>query len=441
MILDLLIVLGLVLLNGFFAMSEMAVVTARKARLRQLGQSSRGARLALHLAERPERFLSVVQIGITLVGVLTGAIGGLTIADDVALWFEHVPGLQAYAHPLAVGLSVTAITFLTLVVGELVPKRLALTSPETIASRVSAPMMIIGLVTRPFIAVLAFSTRLVLRLFGLRDDPAQAVTEEEIRLLVAEGAEQGVIDANERSMVDRVLRLGDRDIESLMTPRTDIVWLDADAPPEANLAVMRSVPHSRFPVRRGSDDTILGIFESKRVVELPDLGDGHLLQNLGPALYLPESTPVLKALERFREEDMAFALVVDEYGDIQGLVTSNDVLDAIVGTRPIVGRAAGHDADAPIVRRAQGGWLVDGRVSTDDLRDLLGVATLPGEEEHDFHSAAGFMIAHFDRIPQTGESFRWGGWRFEVVDLDGARIDRLLIEPLPATPDAEQANG
>lgn len=434
MTLDLIIILGLILLNGFFAMSEMAVVTSRKARLKQMGQTSRGARMALELAERPERFLSAVQIGITLVGVLTGAIGGIAIADDVASWLATLPALAAYAQPIAVGLSVTAITFVTLILGELVPKRLALTRPEAIASRIAAPMRVIAAVTRPFIAVLAFSTRQVLRLIGLRDGPTQTVTEDEIRLMVAEGAEQGVIDANERNMVNRVLRLGDRDIESLMTPRTDIIWLDADATPAANLAVMRAVPHSRFPVRRGSDDRILGIFESKRVVELPDLGDGQWLEHLRAPLYLPETTPVLHALEQFREEDLAFALVVDEYGDLQGLVTSNDVLDAIVGNRPSQGDASSGDGESPIVHREHGGWLVDGRVATDDLRELLGVTALPGEEEHDFHSAAGMLIAHFDRIPEVGESFRWRQWRFEVVDLDGARIDKLLIEPLPAAP-------
>ena len=435
MTLDLVIILGLILLNGFFAMSEMAVVTSRKARLRQMGETSRGARMAHELAERPERFLSAVQIGITLVGVLTGAIGGIAIADDVTEWLSGIPALAAYAQPIAVGLSVTAITFVTLILGELVPKRLALTRPEAIASRIAAPMMVIAAVTRPFIAVLAFSTRWVLRLLGLRDGPTQTVTEDEIRLMVAEGAEQGVIDANERNMVNRVLRLGDRDIESLMTPRTDIVWLDADASPADNLAVMRAVPHSRFPVRRGSDDRILGIFESKRVVEMPDLGNGQWLEHLRPPLYLPETTPVLRALEQFREEDLAFALVVDEYGDLQGLVTSNDVLDAIVGNRPSSqGDTDAGDGESPIVHRAHGGWLVDGRVATDDLRELLGVSALPGEEEHDFHSAAGMLIAHFDRIPDVGESFQWRQWRFEVVDLDGARIDKLLIEPVPATP-------
>jgi putative hemolysin len=430
---DLLIILALILLNGFFAMSEMAVVTSRKSKLRHMAQTSRGARMAHELAERPERFLSAVQIGITLVGVLTGALGGVAIADDIAHWFAGSPWLSPYAKPVAIGVSVTGITFVTLVLGELVPKRLALTRPEAIASRIAAPMLVIAAVTRPFIAVLAFSTRLVLRMMGLRDGPTQTVTEDEIRLMVAEGAEQGVIDANERNMVNRVLRLGDRNIDSLMTPRTDIVWLDAEASAAENLAVMRAVPHSRFPVRRGDDNRILGVFESKRVVEMPTL-DGHWLDSLRPPLYLPDTTPVLRALEQFRAEDLSFALVVDEYGDLQGLVTSNDVLDAIVGNQPGPSQSTDMAGDSPIVRRENGGWLVDGRVAADDLRELLAVSELPGEEEHDFHSAAGMLIAHFDRIPAVGESFVWRHWRFEVVDLDGARIDKLLIDPVPGVP-------
>lgn len=430
---DLLIILALILLNGFFAMSEMAVVTSRKSKLRHMAQTSRGARMAHELAERPERFLSAVQIGITLVGVLTGALGGVAIADDIAHWFAGFSWLSPYAKPVAIGVSVTGITFVTLVLGELVPKRLALTRPEAIASRIAAPMLVIAAVTRPFIAVLAFSTRLVLRLLGLREGPTQTVTEDEIRLMVAEGAEQGVIDANERNMVNRVLRLGDRNIDSLMTPRTDIVWLDADASAAENLAVMRAVPHSRFPVRRGDDNRILGVFESKRVVEMPTL-DGQWLDSLRAPLYLPDTTPVLRALEQFRAEDLSFALVVDEYGDLQGLVTSNDVLDAIVGNQPGPSHSTDMPGDSPIVRRENGGWLVDGRVAADDLRELLGVSELPGEEEHDFHSAAGMLIAHFDRIPEVGESFVWRHWRFEVIDLDGARIDKLLIDPLPGVP-------
>jgi putative hemolysin len=437
MTLDLLIIFGLILLNGFFAMSEMAVVTSRKSRLRQMAQGHRGARMALGLAERPENFLSAVQIGITLVGILTGAIGGVAVADDVALWIAAIPPLAGHAHAVALALSVGAITFATLILGELVPKRLALLNPERIASLVAPPLAVLALATRPVVALLSFSTRFTLRLLGVRDRAARTITEEEIRMLVAEGAEQGVIDDHERNMVNRVLRLGDRSVDSVMTPRNRIVWLDAEAGDAANLATMRGAVHSRFPVRRGSDREVLGILEVKTLVDNLGNPGGELLRHLRPALYLPETTPVLRALEEFRRADSTGALVVDEYGEIQGLVTVNDILAAVVGN---VAPAAGGRAplDALIVRRDDGSWLVDGRASSDDLRELLGVGELPGEAEHEFHSAAGLVIARFGRIPAVGESFHWRQWRFEVVDLDGARIDRLLVAPLPG-PDGDDA--
>ena len=432
MTLDLLLIFGLILLNGFFAMSEMAVVTSRKSRLRQMAQHHRGARLALALAERPENFLSAVQIGITLDGVLTGAIGGVAIADDVAQWIAVVPALARHAPGIALALSVGAITFATLIWGELVPKRLALLNPERIASLVAPPLALLAVATRPVVALLSFSTRLTLRLLGVRDRTAQTITEDEIRMMVAEGAEQGVIDDHERNMVNRVLRLGDRSIDSLMTPRNRIVWLDADAAVEANLATMRGAVHSRFPVRRGSDREVLGILEVKTLVDHLGEPARDPLRHVRPALYLPESTLALRALEEFRRAETTGALVVDEYGEIQGLVTSNDILAAVVGNvAPAVGARA--VLDAPIVRRDDGSWLVDGRASADDLRELLGVGELPGELEHEFHSAAGLMIAWFGRIPAIGEHFQWRRWRFEVVDLDGARVDRLLIAALPAT--------
>jgi putative hemolysin len=430
MAVDILLILGLILLNGFFAMSEMAVVTSRKSRLKQMAETNRGARMALSLAERPERFLSAVQIGITLVGVLTGAIGGVAIADDVAVTIATIPSLARYAHPIALGLSVTVITFLTLILGELVPKRLALLNAERIASVVAPPMRLLSAVTRPFIAILAVSTQLVLSLLGVRKSADQSITEDEIRMLVAEGAEQGVIDTNEHNMVSRVLRLGDRRVDSVMTSRTEIVWLDTELDTDANMAILRATPHSRYPVRRGSDREVLGLLEVKSLLDELCERPGALFNRLRPMLYLPESTPALRALELFREDDVPLALVVDEYGEIEGLVTTNDILTAAVGTlAPTAAQAT--DPDAPIVRRDDGSWLVDGRLGTDDLRELLGVGELPDEEEHDYRSAAGMLIAHFGRIPTAAESFRWRDWQFEVVDLDGARIDKLLIQRVP----------
>lgn len=430
-VLDLLIVLALILLNGFFSMSEMAVVTSRKSRLRQMGERHRGARMAHDLAERPERFLSTVQIGITLVGVLTGAIGGVALAEHLTGPLRGIAAIADYAATIAMIVSVTGITFLTLILGELVPKRLALLDPERVASLAAPPMAVLAAIARPFVTLLAFSTRLVLRLFGMRERARQTITEEEIRLLVHEGAEQGVIDSHERNMVNRVLRLGDRTVDSLMTPRTEIIWLDVEADTGENLAVMRDSPHSRFPVQRGSDREVLGILEVKTLFDSLRGNATDLFKRLRTPLYLPDTTPALRALEHFREEDVPMALVVDEYGDIQGLVTVNDILTAVVGT-PSSAPGTADDEGAPIVRRDDGSWLIDGRLPVDDLRELLGVGGLPEEEQHDYHSAAGMLIAQFGRIPTVGESFQWRQWRFEVVDLDGARIDKILVEPAAA---------
>lgn len=434
---ELLVVILLVLVNGYFAMSEMAVMTARKSKLKQLAGNSRGAAKAVALSEHPENFLSTVQIGITLIGVLTGVFGGDAIGAAIGLWLNrHVPILGDYALPIGLGLAVTLITYLSLILGELVPKRLAISAPEAIAGRVALPMFYLSRVTAPAVALLALSTRTVLRIFGLRKDASNDVSEEEIRMLVAESHEQGVIDSDERNMLNRVLRLGDRSAGSLMTPRVRIVWLDAAAPLEDNLAIMRDNAFSRYPVYRGSDQDVLGILEIKSLAnQLGRDGPPDLFGHLRPALFVSESTHALKLLEIFREEQQTLALVVDEYGDIQGTVSLIDLLSAVIGRVQL----EDSDDDEPlVVKRHDGSLLVDGRLSTDELRELLALAQLPGEEDHDYHTAAGMVIAHFGRIPHAGEQFIWADWRIEVVDLDGARIDKLLIQQLgeaPATND------
>lgn len=428
MLVDLLVILGLILVNGFFAMSEMAIVTSRPGRLQAMVGTRKGAGAALALARRPDDFLSAVQIGITLVGVLTGALGGIAVADDVAAWLRGFPALATHAQALSVALSVGAITFATLILGELVPKRLALLNPEAIACLAAPVMTIVASATRPAVLLLSLATRLVLRLLGVARGAPRTVTDEEIRLLVAEAVEQGMIEPRERSMVDRVLRLGDRTVGSLMTPRSDIVWLDVDADPAQTVASIRDSRHTRFPVRRGDDQQVLGLFDLRSLVDRPDGWPADLARRARPVRYLPEGASAARALALLREHDDGFALVVDEYGDIQGLVTCDDILSALVGAAP--------DWPGPtappvpnVVRRHDGSWLVDGRLPVDDLRDLLGVGALPGEEEHDFHSIAGMLVAQAGRIPAVGDSFAWRQWRFEVVDMDGARIDRILIAP------------
>lgn len=434
---EFLIVLVLIACNAFFALSEMSVVTSRKSRLKQQADDSRGARTALELANQPERFLSTVQVGITLIGILTGMFGGQAIGQSIGdVLLGAVPALGAtmplvqssWAATIGLVLAVSLITYLTIVFGELLPKRLALLAPERLASVIALPMHGISRVAKPAVWLLSSSVHAMLRLLRLADTEAAQVSEEEIRLLVSESHEQGVIDADERNMMNRVLQLGDRSAESLMTPRTRIAWLDADEDFQTNLAAMRETPFSRYPVYRDSDADVIGILEVKSLLHRIDRDSFDLFAQLREALFVSESTPALKLLEIFREEKQSLALVVDEYGDITGLITVNDLLEAVIGrTRS----GEGSDATPLVVTRDDGTLLVDGTVTTDTVRELLGGARLPDEDEHDFHTAAGMVIAHFGRIPNTGEWFEWEGWRIEVVDLDGPRIDKLLLQKLP----------
>lgn len=436
---ELLVVLALILLNGFFAMSEMSVMTSRKSRLKQLAQASKRAAKALSLSEKPEAFLSTVQIGITLIGILTGLFGGeaigMAIAERLQAMFpalsatfslvgEPQPWAELVGKTLAVGL----ITFLTLIFGELVPKRLAITAPEKIAGIVALPMGWLARIAFPFVWLLSHTTRLVLRLLGLGKDEASTISEEEIRMLVAESHEQGVIDAHERDMVNRVMRLGDRTAASLMTPRNRIAWLDARASLEENLETMREHQFSRYPVYRGGDQDVAGVLEVKSLLHTAGaLQDSGLFRTLRQALFVSESTHAMKLLEIFREEQQSLALVVDEYGEIQGVVTISDLMGAIVGRLQSVENT---DEDALVVTRDDGSLLVGGTLPTEDLRELMDGAALPDAEDGDYHTLAGMCIAHFGRIPHVGEHFDWAGWRIEVVDLDGARIDKLLLRRL-----------
>ena len=424
---ELIIVLALILLNGFFAMSEMSVMTSRKSRLKQMAGTSKRAERALELAEKPESFLSTVQIGITLIGILTGVFGGEAIGLAIAEWLRGVFPAFAYSGEVGKALAVALITFLTLIFGELVPKRLAITRSEDIAGLVAWPMGWLSRIAFPAVWLLSHSTRLVLRVLGLGKDEAASVTEEEIRMLVAESHEAGVIDAHERDMMNRVMRLGDRTADSLMTPRNRIAWLDTLADPEKNIATMRENEFSRYPVYRGNDQDIVGVLEVKSLVTRLVRDDHSLFQQLREPLYVSESTHAMKLLEIFREEQQSMALVVDEYGEIQGLVTISDLMGAVVGRLQSVENV---DEDALVVMREDGSFLVDGSLSIEDLRELMGNAELPDAQDGDYYTLAGMCIHFFGRIPHAGEYFDWAGWRIEIVDLDGARVDKLLLRTL-----------
>lgn len=424
---ELIIVLALILLNGFFAMSEMSVMTSRKSRLKQMAGSSKRAERALALSEKPENFLSTVQIGITLIGILTGLFGGEAIGLSIAEWLQGMFPAFAYSGVVGKTLAVALITFLTLIFGELVPKRLALTRSEDIAGLVALPMSWLARIAAPGVWLLSHSTRLVLRVLGLGKDESASVTEEEIRMLVAESHEAGVIDAHERDMMNRVMRLGDRTADSLMTPRNRIAWLDTQADPEKNIATMRENEFSRYPVFRDNDQEIVGVLEVKSLVTRLVRDDHSLFQNLREPLYVSESTHAMKLLEIFREEQQSMALVVDEYGEIQGLVTISDLMGAVVGRLQSVENV---DEDALVVTREDGSFLVDGSLSIEDLRELMGNAELPDADDGDYYTLAGMCIHYFGRIPHAGEYFDWAGWRIEIVDLDGARVDKLLLRTL-----------
>ena len=432
--LDFLLVFLLVVLNGFFAMSEMAVLTSRKSRLRQMAKSSRRAQRALDLAEHPEAFLSAVQVWITLLALITGYFGGETLGSKLAEPVARAaPILAPYSEWIGFSLGFLVMVFLYGVIGELLPKRLGTLRPEKIAAGVAIPIHFLASVAKPGVVIMSGSARFLMRLLGFGNLGEEKVTEEEIRHLVAESHEQGVIDEDERNMLNRVLRLGDRSTDSLMTPRTRIVWLDADASPEENLETMRETPFSRYPVYRDSDTDVIGVLEVKTLVGRACAGNDDLFRDLRPALFVSDSTSALKLLEIFREEQQSIALVVDEYGDIQGMVSVNDLLGAVLGRAQ---SAESNDDEPMVIEREDGSWLVDGRLSTEELRELLDLNSLPGEEDNDFTTVAGMVIARFGRIPHSGEHFDWQGWRIEVVDLDGARIDKLLIaRALAAVPE------
>jgi len=425
---ELLIVVFLILLNAFFALSEMSVVTSRKGRLKQRAEDSAGARKALELAEHPEHFLSTVQVGITTIGILTGMFGGDAIGAAIGAWIAgHVPAVGKYAGTIGTVLAVGLITYLSIVLGELLPKRLALLAPERLAGIVALPMHWLSRAASPAVWLLSATVSALLRLLRVNRTDSSQVTEEEIHMLVSEGHEQGVIDLDERNMLNRVMRLGDRTADSLMTPRTRIAWLDAAAPLAENLATMQEHEFSRYPVYRGDDSDVAGVLEVKTLLDELGKDQPALFQDLRAPVFVSESTHAMKLLEILREEQLSMALVVDEYGDIQGIVTITDIMDAVLG-RLQAGEADGDEA--LVVERQDGSLLVDGGLHIDELRELTG-ERLADADEHGYNTTAGLTIAYFGRIPHVGEYFQLGQWRIEVVDLDGPRIDKLLLQRMP----------
>ena len=426
-----LVLVALILLNGAFAMSEIALLSARRSRLARLAAEGDGAAgVAMQLGEEPTRFLSTVQIGITAISILNGIVGESVLAAPFAAWLQTFGIEQQISEGGATALVVVVITYVTIVVGELVPKRIAQINAEGIARLVARPIQALATVSRPFVRLLSFSTDAILRLMGKHGARAAAVTEEDIHALLEEGSEAGVIEKQEHDMVRNVFRLDDRQIGSLMIPRADIVYLDLELPLESNLDRVAESEHSRFPVCRGGLHDILGIIGTKQLFkQLHRNRQPDLAAQLQSCVYVPESLTGMELLEQFRASATHMVFVIDEYGEIQGLVTLQDVLEAVTGEfQP-------RNADeAWAVQREDGSWLLDGLIPLPELKDRLDLDAVPEEDRGRYHTLSGMMMWLLGRLPHTGDKAQWERWQLEVVDLDGKRVDKVLASPL-AEPD------
>jgi len=423
---EVVIIGALILLNGILAMSEAALVASRKTKLQQeANEGDKSAATALKLMLDPNIFLSTVQIGITLIGVLSGAVGGATISELLTAKFAEIPVLQPYSESLALGLVVMVITILSLWIGELVPKRLALHSPEKIARAVAGPMFFISRVFSPIIRVLSGATDLVLKLMGVKPSVESPITEEELQVLIAQGTQAGVFEEAEQDMVEGIFSLGDQRVYSLMTPRTDIVYLDIEDTLEEIRKKIAECEFSRFPVRQDSLDSILGIVKARDLLVRSLSSEDIVLRDmLKPAFYIPETMFASRALEVFKEKGTELLLVIDEFGGLQGLLTVNDVLEEIVGQIEM--------EEPQATQRQDGSWLLDGMLGVDEFKEIFDVKVLPHEDEYE--TLSGFVMVSLGRVPQSADQFEWHDLRFEVIDMDGRRVDKVLVTTMPQRP-------
>lgn len=422
--LEIVVIFLLVLANGVFAMSEIAVVSSRKARLHHLArQGSRRAADALRLAENPDRFLSTVQIGITLIGVAAGAFGGATIAAQLDSYLETIPGVSAYSEAIGVGVVVLGITYLSLIIGELVPKRLALNAPERIATVVAPGMNFLSRLASPAVSFLGFSTNLVMRLLRVKPRKESPITPEELRVLLHQGVAGGTIGTEESEILDRALRLAERPVRAVMTPRVEMTWLDLGRPIEELRETARMSPHHRFPAALDRIDQLRGVLTLKDLWSEGVDTTAALSKHLAQPLMVPEASSALSLLQRFRETRNHLAIVIDEFGGVEGIVTPIDILEALVGELP----EAGEAYEPSIVRRADGSWSVDAAIDLEEFKTRTSMFALPGQKEEEFQTLAGYVITHAGKIPRLGEVITIGDYRFEIIDVDGRRIDRILV--------------
>jgi putative hemolysin len=415
------ILFGLILLNGLFAMSEIALVAARKARLQPLAEEGdTGAGAALRLHEEPTHFLSTVQIGITSISILNGIVGEAALAPVLVEWLREHGVESRFIDYASTALVVVLITYFSIVLGELVPKRLGQLDPEAVARRVARPMELLARIARPFVKLLAGSTRLVLRVLGVRDAQARPVTEEEIHALLLEGSDAGVIEEEEHDMVRKVFRLDDRQIGSLLVPRRDVVYLDINQPWEENKRRIDETGHTRYPVTRGGLRDIVGVISARTLLKRALRGEAPDWQaDLQAPVFVPETLTGMELLQNFRSSGVQLAFAVDEYGELLGIVTLRDVLEAITGEF-----RSPEASDQWAVKRDDGSWLLDGLIPIPELKDRLDLKNLP--EEQRYHTLSGLLMMLLGRLPQTGDKADCAGWRFEIVDMDGKRIDKVL---------------
>ena len=429
---DVALLIFLIFLNALFAMSEMALTASRKARLQvmiEAGES--GAQAAMDLHDNPTKFLSVVQIGITSTQVLNGIVGDAAFSAPFAHWLQADFGITERASEIsATAIVVASITFVTIIFGELVPKRIGQTHPESVARLVSRPMEWLSLIGRPFVKLLTICTNTTLKLLGVQEGQGRSVTEEEIAASLEEGLDAGIIEAQEHAMVRNVFRLDDRQVGSMMIPRAEIVWLDVAASTEEVLGLIGDEEHSRYPVCRGGLDDVLGVISAQTLLQQVMKGQAMALADgLQPSVFVPETLSGMELLEHFRASSAQLVFVVDEYGEVQGMITVRDVLEAITGEF-----ATPTDDDAWAVQRTDGSWLFDGLIPVPELKDRLGLKELPEEDRGRYNTLAGMIMLLLGRLPETTDSVEWDHWRFEVVDLDGKRVDKVLASRLPEGP-------
>jgi len=417
---EILLILGLILLNGLFSMAEIALVSVRKARLEaQANKGDKRAKDALDLANHPDTFLSTVQIGITLIGILTGIMSGEKLKSDFVAFLNQFESIAKYSSGIATAIIVIVITYFSMVLGELVPKRLGLARPETIAKLFAKPMRVLGLITHPFIWFLSKSTYVIVKLLNIKTKDNQ-VTEEEIKAIISEGTEQGAIEEAEQQIIERLFHLGDRTITSLMTHRSDMIWFDVSDNKAAIREKILSEPHSIYPICDGQIDNIKGVVSVKDLYVANDL---TLFRDLmKPPLYVPENNTPYQVLEKYKQSKIHSCFIIDEYGSLMGMITLNDILEAIVGDLP-----EQNMNDYEIVEREDGTYLVDGQIPFYDFLSRFEKTEWMNEGEQEFDTLAGFVLHQLKRIPHTGDKLEWGGFSLEIIDMDAQRIDKVLV--------------